>query len=104
MTFNKKNLILALVFPAFVAAGLLIIGFGLKSDLEALPLVLIYLEHIMIGWLFGFDLGRDAGGSGFIALPLNVPVLIGTIVFDYLLLALTTYFALAFFRKSEKLR
>lgn len=103
MTFNKKNLLLALVFPAFIAAGLLLIGYGLQSDLAALPLVLIYLEHVMIGWLFGFDLGRDAG-SGFIALPLNVPVLIGTLVFDYLLLALTIYFALNFFRKSEKLR
>jgi hypothetical protein len=61
----------------------------MQTGFLTVPLIIIYLEHILIGWLFGFDMGHDSGG--FISLPFSVPVFAATVVLDYLLVALFIY-------------
>ena len=102
--FNKKNLALSFLIPVLVVAGLFLNDRLLGTEFLWIPLLLVYLEHILFGYLFGFDLGRDAGGGGFISFPLNLPVLTATVVLDYLLVAMIIYLALTYWRKSPNLK
>ena len=98
MKLNKTNLIWAFLLPGLVIASLFITDRILQTGLLLFPLLLVYFEHLLIGWLFSFDLGRDSGG-GFISLPLNIPVLTATAILDYLLVAFVVYILLTILTK-----
>jgi hypothetical protein len=102
MKFNKTNFILALSLPVLAGVCLGLSEWFLQTGLLTVPLLFIYFEHLLIGWLFGFDLGRDAGG-GFmlISFPLNIPVFAATAILDYLIVALILYFVLTYWIKPS---
>lgn len=87
--FNKTNLILSLLFPVPLDIAIFVSDYLLRTKfLEALLLV-VYLQHVLIGYAFDFKL--DGYRGEWFGMPFDMPVLAATLILDYLLGALLIY-------------
>lgn len=102
--FDKTILILSLLLPVPCGVAVFLADCVLQTGLFEMLLILVYLEHVLIGYLVGFDLGRDAYKGEWIGIPLNTTVFTATFMLDYLLVALIVYVALTLLKKTPELR